>query len=263
MPATQPLRILTLNTWKNDGDYPARLAAMIEGLRALAPDLVLLQEVFRVSEAGAEADTARTLGDALGLAMVYAPARAKARPWQGRSVPSESGLALLVRGEILAHHPLQLPSTPEGGERIALLARAVVRGRTVTAACVHLSHLRGDDDGRRAQLDRVLADPTWLAQADLRVLGGDFNATRESAACRHLASHPTLNLTEAFAALACPPPTHPLPQVPGRGRAIDLLYSLSPRQLETAPAPQRAGIGLDSPSGNFWPSDHAAVWADY
>lgn len=263
MSANKPVRILTLNTWKNDGDYPARIAAIIEGLRALAPDGVLLQEVFRVPGAGGEADTARALAEGLGFAVVYAPARTKNRLWRGRSVTSESGLALLVRGEILAHHTLLLPSTPEGGERIALLARTVMRGRTVTAASVHLSHLRGDDAGRRAQLDHVLADPAWFSPADLRVLGGDFNATRESAVCHHLSNHPTLDLTEAFAPLACPPPTHPLPPVAGRGRAIDLLYSLIPRQLGTAPAPICAGIGLDSPIGNVWPSDHTAVWADF
>ncbi len=263
MTTTRSLRILTLNTWKNDGDYPARIIAMSAGLRELDPDVVLLQEVFHVSEPAAEADTARALAEALGLTTVYAPARAKPRLWRDRSLPSESGLAVLVRGEILAHHTLQLPSTPAGGERIALLASAVVRGCTVTAACVHLSHLRGDDAGRRAQLDQALADPVWFSPADLRVLGGDFNATRESAVCSHLNNHPTLDLAEAFASLASPPPTHPLPPVPGRGRAIDLLYSLKPRQFGTAPAPIRVGIGLDSPVGNVWPSDHAAVWADY
>lgn len=263
MTTSRPLRVLTLNTWKNDGDYAARIIALAAGLRALAPDVVLLQEVFRVSEPTAEADTARTLAKALGLTMVYAPARAKPRLWRGHPVASESGLALLVRGEIHAHHTLQLPSTTAGGERIALLARAVVVGRTITAACVHLSHLRGDDAGRRAQLDQVLADPVWLTPADLRVLGGDFNATRESEVCRHLNNHPTLDLAEAFAPLAIPPPTHPMPPTPGRGRAIDLLYALTPRPFGTSPAAIRAGIGLDSPLENVWPSDHAAVWADF
>ena len=116
------VRCITLNTWKNAGDYPARLRAMGAGLAVLRPDVVLLQEVFRADAEGA--DTARFLGEQLGLAVAYAPARAKMRSWRGCDVASESGLAILVRGTVLASEQLPLPSDEAGGERIALLVRA-------------------------------------------------------------------------------------------------------------------------------------------
>ena len=119
------VRCLTLNTWKNAGDYAARLRAMGAGLAALRPDVVLLQEVFRADAEGA--DTARFLGEQLGLAVAYAPARAKMRSWHGCDVPSESGLAILVRGTVLASQRLPLPSDEAGGERIALLVRGLER----------------------------------------------------------------------------------------------------------------------------------------
>src|SRR5882724_10070526 len=92
----RPLRFVTLNTWKNEGDYFVRMRAMIVGLRALEPDVVLLQEVFRTADGTVH--TARSLADALSLTMAYAPARAFPRPWQGGKVQSESGLAILLRG---------------------------------------------------------------------------------------------------------------------------------------------------------------------
>ena len=65
------LRVVTLNTWKCEGDYRARLPRMAAGLRALDADLVCLQEVFAC--AAPSADTAAWLADALGLsAPLYA-----------------------------------------------------------------------------------------------------------------------------------------------------------------------------------------------
>src|SRR6185436_2064760 len=38
------MRVATLNVWGHDGDWPARRDALIAGFRALASDLVALQE---------------------------------------------------------------------------------------------------------------------------------------------------------------------------------------------------------------------------
>ncbi|MGH7946159.1 MAG: endonuclease/exonuclease/phosphatase family protein, partial [Opitutaceae bacterium] len=137
------LRIVTLNTWKNEGDHPARVRAMGEGLRALQPDIVLLQEVFRTGDG--VVDTGRSLAGALGLALAHAPARAKTRRWAGREVSSEAGLAVLARGEIGRRDRLSLPSDERGGERIALFADVTCEGGAKAfVCCTHLSHLRGD-----------------------------------------------------------------------------------------------------------------------
>ena len=88
------MRIVTLNTWKNEGDYPRRLALMRDGLAELAPDLVCLQECF----ANAGHDTAAWLAAELGLDCHAAPARAKVRRHMGQDLQSTSGLAILARG---------------------------------------------------------------------------------------------------------------------------------------------------------------------
>jgi endonuclease/exonuclease/phosphatase family metal-dependent hydrolase len=255
------VRCITLNTWKNEGDYAARLPAMGAGLSALRPDVVLLQEVFR-AEAG-NADTARVLGQDLGMAVAYAPAREKFRSWHGGDVASESGLAVLIRGQVLASERLPLPSDEAGGERIALLVRARLEvGVEVVVGCVHLSHLRGDEARRREQLETVLADACWRTAAALRVLGGDFNAPMESEALAWLAIHPQFRITEVGADLGLFRTTHPLPPRAERpGRRIDALFSIGMRGEPSAEVLD-GGVALDTPVRGVWASDHAAVWAD-
>lgn len=261
MSAPKTLRILTLNTWKNDGDYPARLEAMGKGLLALAPDIILLQEVFRTADG--MADTGRHLANALGLELIYAPARSKLRMWEGKPALTESGLAILVRGSSIKHHIMPLPGEESGGERIALLALLKVDDITLSIGCLHLSHLRNDDAGRREQLGAVLGNPFWSQKTMLRVLGGDFNAARGSTVFSELEDHPLFIISDVFAPSVTPPPTHPLPPIEGRGRAIDRLLILTPRPDEKPLMPVHAGLGLNVPVGGIWPGDHAAVYADF
>lgn len=256
------VRCLTLNTWKNEGDYAARLRVMSEELAALRPDVVLLQEVFRAD--ADDADTARFLGENLGMAVAYAPARAKMRSWHGGDVASESGLAVLVRGAVLVSQRLPLPSDEAGGERIALLVRAKLdHGFEVIAGCVHLSHLRGDETRRREQLEAVLAAADWRTPAALRVLGGDFNATIESEELAWLAAPGDLKLLEVGVDLRLHQATHPLPPHAGRpGRRIDALFTVAARG-ECSSRVVHGGVALDAPVRGVWPSDHAAVWGEF
>ncbi len=250
-------RCVTLNTWKNEGDCALRLPAMAAGLAALAPDIVLLQECFRTADGAA--DTARALAGALGLAVAYAPARAKTRVWQGREVPSESGHAVLVRGAIAWAERLALPSDEAGGERIALFAAVdLAAGGRVLAACIHLAHRHGDRARRRQQLETVLAHPAWHEPADLRVLGGDCNAPAEVPELAWLAAHPDLAIRRGSPET----PTHPLPPGPDRvGRCIDHLFFVGPASERGAEVAAH-GVALAAPHRGVWPSDHAAVWAD-
>lgn len=256
------LRFATLNTWKNEGDYSARTAAMATGLHALEPDVILLQEVFRTTDETSvfrrTADTAQSLGRALNFAAAYAPARRKPRRWGGAEVLSEAGLAILTRGQITWQERLPLPSDERGGERIALLAEVVVRDIRCLVACVHLSHLRDDDARRREQLETVLAHPRWELMSG--IVGGDFNCTVSAPAIQAAIAHPRLVVRNVFTTAA--PPTHPLPPRPAReGRAIDHLFVVSSNQRKF-PAVLAARRALDAPIDGVWPSDHAAVVAD-
>lgn len=233
------LRVVTLNTWKNDGDYPARLTRIADGLAALAPDLVCLQECF----VGGGHDTARFLADALNLDLHPAPARAKVRELHGAPVDSTSGLAILTRLPGRAD-TLALTSHPADGERIA--QRFTTRRQRILN--LHLSHLRGDMGAtlRRRQLDEALdwarrdGGGSLLVCGDLNAGRGDpeFGPLDVAAAGEELGS--TLHVVSD-------------------GRAIDHAILLDPGDLDVS----RRFRALATPDGDGrYPSDHAAVVVD-
>lgn len=254
------MRLVSYNTWKNEGAYADRLTAMTTGLARLRPDIVLLQECFRIP--GGEADTATSMARGLGLSCAYAGARRARRPWQGGEVDSESGLAVLVRGTIGEQDRWPLPTSAAGGERLALLVRArLADGLEVVAASFHLSHLRGDEAGRRGQFETLLEHPWWRIRGVLRLAGGDANTGPDGEALVWTARHPHLCIRDLFSGEQRAP-THPVPPRSGhRGRAIDHLFLVANRDEEPG-GKVAGGIALAEREGGIWASDHAAVWAD-
>jgi endonuclease/exonuclease/phosphatase family metal-dependent hydrolase len=247
------LRVVTLNTWKCEGDYRARLPRMAAGLRALDADLVCLQEVFAC--AAPSADTAAWLADALGLHAVATPARHGPRAFEGGPVSSTSGLAILAREPLPEAERLPLPSDPRDGERIAQAVRLETSVGPVRLVNLHLTHLRDGAALRRRQLEHLLACVEDPAGALPLLLAGDFNATLDAAELAPLRRHPAADWgpdePEGF------PGTVPL-GVPGRTpRAVDHVVLL---HGGPALAIRRRRRVLDDPdeTGGY-PSDHAGV----
>jgi endonuclease/exonuclease/phosphatase family metal-dependent hydrolase len=238
------LRIVTLNTWKNEGDYARRLPLMRDGLAAMAPDVVCLQECF-IAEGF---DTAAWLAAELGLKPYAAPARGKPRPHGGRELFSTSGLAILVRGagpEEAAAARAALISDPADGERIAQRLDLVAQGRPLRILNLHLTHLRNAGALRAAQLAQAL---DWAREglAGGLVVAGDLNATAADPALAPLGVEPRPGtLHGARAGMAAP-----------GGLAIDHCVLLR------AGPWRQAGLlrGCETPDPDGWlPSDHAAV----
>lgn len=169
------MRILTLNTWKCDGDYRQRMAAMASGLASLSADVILLQEAFFCDVP--PADTAGQLAQALSMEATRAPARHKSRAFEGHTAMSSSGLAVLSRQAVVARHVIPLPTDSSDGERIALLVCLAHQGKRIWFANVHLSHLQGASTLRIGQLSHCIAALNQLAPHELQLLGGDFNCS--------------------------------------------------------------------------------------
>jgi endonuclease/exonuclease/phosphatase family metal-dependent hydrolase len=173
------LRIVTLNTWKCDGSYARRVELMTRELTGLNPDIVLLQEVF-VSADG-DLDTARHIATSLQMSVVYAPARAKTRKLEGRSIASTSGLCVLTRYPVCDTQTLPLPTDEADGERIAQIIKLMIGHQSIWIANVHLTHLPAAADLRQAQIECVCAALSRAAGTSTRIIGGDFNAAADSA----------------------------------------------------------------------------------
>src|ERR1700733_2667640 len=95
----EQIRIVTINTWKCDGNYDKRLTLLAEQLKALSPSVIACQECF-LSEQG-NADTLRFLAAELNMHSSFLPARFRKRLFKDNWVESFSGLG------ILSAHPLK------------------------------------------------------------------------------------------------------------------------------------------------------------
>ncbi len=169
------MRLVTLNTWKGDGAYARRLVRMAEGLAALAPDLVALQEVLAAPDIGG--DTAAFLARQLGMHATALPLRRKERTVEGKVTDSWSGVAILSRDPVHSPRAITLPPDPRDGERAALAVDLQWDGRRITLVALHLTHL---DDGtalRRRQWARIVAETDECRTV---LAAGDFNAPADS-----------------------------------------------------------------------------------
>jgi endonuclease/exonuclease/phosphatase family metal-dependent hydrolase len=261
MVSSGQLAIVTLNTWKNGGDYPRRLALMANQLAALAPDLVVLQEVFAAPEAGMHT------GDALAAALAMDQIHEAARPGRRRhgdgAVESTSGLSLLSRIPIKSHQRLELPAD-SGGERIAIAAWMEWNGGRIVIVDLHLTYQPDAHALRCRQLKDVVKGITGGAAADAIVLAGDFNAEPDSPPLLWLREASGFSVSDAWDAAGGPRPT--MTEPPGSttigSRCIDHILLLQPPgpSVVSFVAAERVLDSLDPTSG-ILPSDHAGLRA--
>ena len=177
MEQAQRLRVLSLNTWKCDGEYRARIKALATYLPELSPDVVLLQEVFDASHLGLS--TYQVLARALPEHSSHrVPGREKIRHFEGMRVLSTSSLAIFVRGEILRASKIILPTSTQDPDRVGQLIAVRNPSGEFTVANVHLTHIE-HHHALRAQ--QTLALLRVLPNSKV-IVGGDFNATPTSQA---------------------------------------------------------------------------------
>jgi endonuclease/exonuclease/phosphatase family metal-dependent hydrolase len=169
--------IVSINTWKCDGHYFARLEILEKQLRVLSPHIILMQEVF--SDVHGRIHTARHLSEKLGMANIFVPERKKPRWLDGEYYDSFSGLAVLTSLDILDYSALPLPSNKQDGGRSALLVMLSCNGKRLVVGNLHLTHLKDSMELRSRQLKSILNAPI-LQKGDVQVLGGDFNCQGHS-----------------------------------------------------------------------------------
>ncbi|SDG69054.1 endonuclease/exonuclease/phosphatase family protein [Roseospirillum parvum] len=250
------LSVVTLNTWKGEGPYRRRLDLMADGLAALAPDVVLLQEAFAAPSLGLS--TAEALAERLGLFAIAPAARAKTRQVEGRSVSSTSGLALLSRRPLDRYEVLELPKDAADGDRQALVARLATPHGDLVVVNTHLSHLEQADGLRLAQLQAILSHLDTQPGRPSVLLGGDMNCPPDGACLHWLIDHPGHPAIDLMAGAADPEfATHrDLPPESGRIDHLLLLPGADGPHLEVTEC--RPVLNTPGADGT-WPSDHIGL----
>jgi endonuclease/exonuclease/phosphatase family metal-dependent hydrolase len=176
--APQRLRLVDLNVlhgYPEFTDHEERFADTTAALRALAPDILVLQEAWSTAEHG---NMAERLAEALGLHHVYARANGSQR-----LIGFEEGAAILSRFPLKSAHRLVLPPRqPWWENRIALVAELDLGGETLTVVGAHLT-CHGDEANEAQAQSLVQRLPT----RGLVLVAGDLNADSDSGAVRHFA----------------------------------------------------------------------------
>lgn len=228
-PATHAhhLRLLSFNTRRAEGP-PGSLKRLAHEIRALEPDLVLLQEVDRFQRRSRRVDQARVLADLLGMHDSYSPTVVRGR--------SQYGTLILSRHPIVDTGRIRLPGRPGVEPRALHWATVDVRGRLMNVYNTHLESVRPRLRLRQARtvLRTVRRDRRPV------VVGGDLNSWPASGLVAEVSAH----LTDTWSAGSGPSATG------AGGRKIDYLFvgrHFTPVRSRTLPSSV---------------SDHHRLWAD-
>jgi len=186
------LRVITLNLWGTEPPLAERLDLALRQLRALAPDVVCLQEV-RPLDGKSGRTTADVLADGLGMGMHYAMAVEWEDGVHAKLPAGQEGVAILAKS-IRGTRVLPLPEARVADARVLLSAEVDSDGGPIW---IHTTHLHYRLDDGLAREHQVLAiDEAIRAgrtnESAPQILCGDFNATPDSDEMRFLRGLTTL-----------------------------------------------------------------------
>ncbi|MHC5004961.1 MAG: endonuclease/exonuclease/phosphatase family protein [Planctomycetota bacterium] len=160
------LRVLSWNIRHGEGADGVDLERVARLIRAVGPDVVLLQEVDERCGRSGSVDQARFLGERLGMHHAFAPFM----DYDG----GRYGLAVLSRLPLVDREVVPLPAgRHEPRSALAVTIRPDETTPPLTVINVHFDWLE-DDEARFAQAQAILR---WQARLEHPVvLGGDLNA---------------------------------------------------------------------------------------
>lgn len=268
MSAPKPagLSVATFNLRHNADDWERRAPLCVEGLAALHPHLIALQEVWvpiRQAQWLSE-----KLNEHLDLASPQKYVVVE-RPKWGFEEQKES-VAILSRLPILESHGVDLP-----GGRVAISTVVPWKNARIEFISVHL-HFGPPDSAHGVRRSQIRHLESWLegryakeavkGPAPLPIIAGDFNDAPESPAIALM----TERYKSAYAAANAeePPWTYgtPLAERNDRARGVGpfhttLDYIFVPQSMEV----RSAKVFCDKPSPadpDLYPSDHIGVLAE-
>ncbi len=257
------LRVLTINIWNEQGPWDERKRLLREGIEALSPDIIGMQEVI---SRGEPASQAHALVAGLGHDVAFGAAR----PLDDTS---HYGNAITSRFPITSERVVEIPCLGVDEPRSALIVEVALPEGTLPIICTHFSWRLDHQHVRTAQAVAIAEVLDELPGDRLPPLFmGDLNAAPDEPAIQFLVgNHPedgrSVQLTDCFAAAG-----------EGDGFTFDGRHNLFARPWNEPPrridyimvdGPDRAGRGtpvdaqvvLDMSIGDIAPSDHYGVLA--
>lgn len=259
-------RVATLNIWNRFGPWEARLVAIRESMRAIAPDLVGLQEVVKLDVGhGDSLDQAAAIAAGLGYEIAYS--RAHDEPWLGN--------AALSRWPIARSQTFELPRAGTHERRTLLHADVEAPFGKIPFFVTHLNWRFDEGHVREAQVREIALCIESVADDDgfPAVLVGDFNAESDSDEMRYLRGLTSLGagrrvyFQDAFAlagngTAGCTyARANPLAAPLGEpDRRIDYVF-VRGRDERLRGQPIGARVCFDQPVDGTFPSDHFGVVA--
>jgi Metal-dependent hydrolase len=167
-PAPSPVEVVTLNLWHDKQDWPHRQDMIVAELKALAPDVIVLQEVLQDV---ALPNQAQALASRLGYQYRFFSAD---DPAQVRRY----GNAILVRGAIDASREIKL--APLDDYRTAGWVRTTIDGHPVNVYATHLHYKPEGGAIRAEQIAGLLTLIDETAGDAPSIVGGDFNTRSDT-----------------------------------------------------------------------------------
>jgi endonuclease/exonuclease/phosphatase family metal-dependent hydrolase len=254
------IKIITINTWKCDGNYTLRMRLLAEQLKNLKPDIIACQECFYSDEGNA--DTLKFLADQLKMKHCFLPGRLKKRLFEGKWVESFSGLGILSAYPVAFVNQADLPAVPEDNDRKAQQAVICLpAGENILVTNTHLTHLQYPIGLRKIQAEALAGFVTADKSCRYQIVCGDFNAIRSSPEIETF-----MDLTGAIDSYKAGKGTEPRYSPTGAYTdnkliGVDHIFALPAPGNGACPEFINSGVVLNIPdeATGLYPSDHFGI----
>lgn len=188
------LRVVTLNVWGTEPPLERRIELAVRQLRALAVDVVCMQEV-RPLDGLAGRTTADVIAEQLGMHAHYAKSCEWAAGEDGMANAGQEGLAIIARSPLVDARTLALPGSRRPDTRVLLSGLVATDGGPIWVHTTHLNYRLDDGVAREQQvlaIDDAIRGLGREKDSPPQILCGDFNATPDSDEIRFLRGLTTL-----------------------------------------------------------------------
>jgi len=261
MTSPRTLTVLTLNIWNRGGPWDERLRVIREGLAAMQPDIVCLQEVLSLPEF----DQAAMIAEGAGYHIAFGADGDDHYPF---------GNAVLSRWPITRTVARPLPRGGTDENRVVTFAAIASPFGTLPVFSTHLNWKLHHGHVRVQQVRELVAFMDAMTdEGELpAVLAGDFNAEPDSDEMRYLrgltgfggecvyfcdcwaaagdgSAGATFVRRNPYASDGHEP-----------DRRIDYVFVRGPNERYEG-VPLRCSLAFDAPDGGVWASDHLGVLA--